>query len=171
MSRRRPVGRRGRVTDVEVNSHGETEHQRRDRELNELLQEIRVAQPGVQVLFGFLLVLPFQSRFTGLPGPGRSVLTVALLAAALSGALFIAPTSLHRLNFRRHDKEWILQNAHRCIVAGTGMLALAMIGAVFVAVSALEGVAWATVASLILAAFIAWLWLVHPVWGPGAERS
>jgi hypothetical protein len=150
----------------DVDAHGETEHQRRDRELNELLQEIRVAQPGVQVLFGFLLVLPFQNRFTALPGQARPVLTVTLLAAALAGALLSAPTSVHRLNFRAHDKEWILQVSHRCIVAGTGVLASAMGGAVFVVVAALEGTGWATVAAFATALVLGWLWFVLPFLGP-----
>ena len=103
----------------DVDSHGETPHQRRDRELGELLQELRVALPGVQVLFAFLLVLPFQSHFDRLPGYGRVGYLATLFGAALAAAFLIAPTAIHRLNFRDHDKEWILQRSQRCLLAGT----------------------------------------------------
>lgn len=149
-----------------MDTHGETQHQRRDRELNELLQEIRVTQPGVQVLFGFLLILPFQERFGVLPGRAQSVLTATLLAAALAGVLLSAPTNIHRLNFRAHNKEWIVQTSHRCIAAGSVALAFAMTGAVFVVVTALEGMGWATVATIGTALTLGLLWFTLPLRSP-----
>jgi hypothetical protein len=150
----------------EVDAHGETAHQRRDRELIELLQELRVALPGVQVLFAFLLVLPFQNRFDRLPTLGRAAYGVTLFAAALAAALLIAPTAIHRLNFRDHDKEWILQCSQRCLLAGTAVLAASMVGAVFVVASALYGDDLAVVPAGSLAVVLAWLWFVLPWRGP-----
>jgi hypothetical protein len=149
----------------ETDAHGETPHQRRDRELAELLQESRIALPGVQVLFAFLLVLPFQSRYDRLPREGRGAYLLTLLLSALSAALLIAPASIHRLNFRAHDKEWILRSSHRCVLAGTCTLGLSMAGAVFVVVSALYGM-WATVPTVATTLVLAWLWLVLPLQGP-----
>lgn len=149
----------------DVDSHGETAHQRRDRELGELLQELRVALPGVQVLFAFLLVLPFQSRFDRLAGYGRAAYLATLFAAALAAAFLIAPTAIHRLNFRGHDKEWILQRSQRCLLAGTAALAVSMMGAVFVVVSALYGVAPGALGAAGLTGVLAWLWWLMPTRG------
>lgn len=149
----------------EIDNHGETVHQRRDRELGELLQELRVALPGVQVLFAFLLVLPFQTRFDRLTVVGRAGYTTTLLASALAAALLIAPTSIHRMNFRGHNKEWILQTAHRCVQAGTVVLAVSMVGAVFVVAGALYGGPVAVVPALATGAALSWLWFVLPLQG------
>jgi hypothetical protein len=154
----------------DTDSHGESEHQRRDRELGELLQESRVVLPGVQVLFAFLLVLPFQARYDRLPAEGRAAYLITLLLSALAAALLIAPASVHRLNFRAHDKEWILRTAHRCVLAGTCVLGLSMAGAVFVVVSALYGF-WAAVPTLATALVLVWLWVVLPLQGPRRDKG
>lgn len=153
-----------------MEKHDETEHQRRDRELGELLQELRVVLPGIQVLFAFLLVLPFQSRFGSLPRAGRVMYMVTLMASAAAAALLIAPASVHRLNFRGHDKEWILRTAQRCVVAGTATLAVAMTGAVIVVTSAMYG-AWAALPASGTALVIGWLWLALPLQGPRHPRA
>jgi hypothetical protein len=155
----------------DIDSHGETAHERRDRELIELLQELRVALPGVQVMFAFLLVLPFQSHFDRLPVAGRAAYGATLLAAALAAALLIAPTAIHRLNFRGHDKEWILQSSQRCLLAGTAVLAVSMVGAVFVVASALYGDGLAVVPTGVLACVLAWLWFLLPWRGPARPRT
>ncbi len=151
---------------TQADGHGETAHRRRDRELNELLQELRVALPGVQVLFAFLLVLPFQNRFDRLPSAGRAAYAVTLLTAALAAAVLIAPTSIHRLNFREHDKEWILQTSHRCVLAGTAVLAISMVGAIFVVATALYGGPVAALPAAGSSLVLAWLWFVLPMKGP-----
>jgi hypothetical protein len=153
------------LDDPRVDGHGETAHQRRDRELIELLQELRVALPGVQVLFAFLLVLPFQNRFDRLTTAARDAYTTTLLASALAAALLIAPASIHRLNFREHNKEWILQTSHRCVVAGTVVLAVSMVGAVFVVATVLYHGLWAVVPALVSTLVLAWLWLILPLQG------
>ena len=94
------------------------EKARIDRELMELLNEIRVALPGVQVLFAFLLILPFQQRFDQTSDIDRAVYTLALLSSATAAALLIAPSAYHRLNFRRRNKERMLFDANRLLLAG-----------------------------------------------------
>lgn len=91
----------------------ESDEQRRNRELIELLNELRVALPGVQVLFAFLLAVPFQKRFPDLAHRDRVVFYLALLATALSSALMIAPSSYHRLRWRLRDKEKLLETSNR----------------------------------------------------------
>jgi hypothetical protein len=108
--------------------HGrhETEEERLDRNLMELLNEVRVALPGVQVLFAFLLAVPFQQRFADTTSFQRDTYFVALTLSLLATALLISPTALHRLNFRAHDKKAIVFYSNRLVIAGTGVLALAM---------------------------------------------
>ena len=108
----------------------ETPNERADRNLAELLQELRVALPGVQVLFAFLLTVPFQQRFGDVTTFQRDVYVFTLLASALTTALLIAPTAYHRLNFRRGDKAHIVQVSSMLMIAGLVALSLAMSGAV-----------------------------------------
>src|SRR3954449_11588590 len=113
-----------------LSERNETALERSDRHLSELMQEVRVAQTGVQVLFGFLLTVPFTARFAGLSG-GQRLLYVATLAAAGAAAmLLIAPTAHHRILFRCGDKEHIVRMANRYAIAGLACVALAMVGAV-----------------------------------------
>ncbi|HET6771316.1 MAG TPA: DUF6328 family protein [Actinomycetota bacterium] len=97
----------------------EDRKQRVDRELIELLNELRVALPGVQVLFAFLLTVPFAQRFSQVSGLQRAVYFVALLATAVASVLFITPTAYHRLRWREPDKEQMLFTANRLTIAGT----------------------------------------------------
>lgn len=97
---------------------GETAHQRADRNFTELLQELRVAQTGVQILFAFLLTLPFSTRFGVTTGPDRVVYVITLLAAAGATALLIAPVSYHRLVFRQNRKIELVRTASALAEAG-----------------------------------------------------
>jgi hypothetical protein len=108
----------------------ETEQERLDRRLEQLLQELRVAMPGVQVLFAFLLAVPFQQRFAAVTEFQKDVYFVALLAAAAASALFIAPTAFHRMLFENHDKPFIVTAGNALTLAGLLFLAIAMTGAV-----------------------------------------
>jgi len=110
----------------------ESPEERRNRELIELLNEIRVAPPGVQVLFGFLLAIPFASGFPRLSELGRDVYFVALVATMVSTALLITPSAYHRFVFRQHDKEQLLETSNRVTIAGLGVLAVAMTCSLFV---------------------------------------
>lgn len=107
----------------------EEEWERLDRNLGELLQELRVALPGVQVLLAFLLAVPFQRRFSEVTDFQKSVFFVTLILTATSTFLLIAPTAFHRLTFRRQQKERLLVVANRLTIAGLGCLAVAVIGA------------------------------------------
>jgi len=104
----------------------ETKQERLNRELIELLNEVRVALPGVQVLFAFLLAVPFQQRFADTTSFQRDTYFVALALSLIATALLIAPTALHRLNFRARDKEAIVFISNRLVIAGTFVLAPAM---------------------------------------------
>jgi Family of unknown function (DUF6328) len=117
----------------------ETELERLDRNLSELLVELRVALPGVQVLFAFLLIVPFTDRFAEVSGFQEKVYFVTLLFTAISAALLISPTTYHRMTFRRQQKKHLVFVANRLAIAGTGMLALAMTGAIMLITDVLFG--------------------------------
>jgi Family of unknown function (DUF6328) len=114
----------------EDNRRDESEEERLDRNLDELLAELRVALPGVQVLFAFLLVLPFNQRFPELTSFQRTTYFVTLLLATAASVCLIAPTAHHRLEFRAKDKKRIVFGATRLSIVGLTLLALAMSGAV-----------------------------------------
>src|SRR3954465_1461509 len=119
----------------------ETPAERVDRNFNELLGELRIALPGVQVLFAFLLTVPFAQGFSELTGFERGIYFAVLLLTALACAFLIAPTAYHRLQFRRGRKLEILFFANRAAVLGLGALALAMTGAVLLITDFLFGTA------------------------------
>ena len=104
----------------------ESEEQRRNRELIELLNELRVALPGVQVLFAFLLAVPFANGFPKLGKLDRDIFFVAFIATALSTVCLIAPSSYHRLRWRAHDKERMLVASNILTIAGLALLAVAI---------------------------------------------
>jgi uncharacterized protein involved in cysteine biosynthesis len=108
----------------------ETESERIDRNLQEMIGELRVALPGVQVLFAFLLVVPFNQRFAQVTDFQQTIYFVTLLFTAASAICLIAPSAHHRVEFRRQDKEHIVRTGNRIIVAGLALLAVAMTGAV-----------------------------------------
>lgn len=108
----------------------ESEGERLDRNLAELLQELRVALPGVQVLFAFLLAVPFQQNFSEITGFQEKVYFVTLLCTAVSAALLISPTTYHRLTFHQQRKKELVLISNRLAIAGMGFLALAMTGAI-----------------------------------------
>lgn len=108
----------------------ESEGERLDRNLAELLQELRVALPGVQVLFAFLLAVPFQQNFTEITPFQERVYFATLLCTAISAVLLISPTAYHRLNFRQQNKEELVLVSNRLAIAGMVFLALAMTGAI-----------------------------------------
>lgn len=140
--------------------------ERVDRELMELLNELRVALPGVQVLFAFLLTVPFSQRFGQLDATDRRVYFGAVLASAVASALLIAPSAHHRLRFRAGSKDRMLRVANVLALAGTVALALA-IGAVIYVISSVlyESSAAATIAGLVTAGIVA-LWYVLPLTYP-----
>ena len=116
----------------------ESEAERLDRNLGELLQELRVALPGVQVLFAFLLAVPFQQNFTTISEFEKKVYFATLLLTALSAALLIAPSAYHRLTFRYQQKHRLVFISNRLAIAGLGTLALAMTCAIMTGTVLLE---------------------------------
>lgn len=108
----------------------ESETERLDRNLSELLQELRVALPGVQVLFAFLLAVPFQQNFSEIDGFEKGVYFFTLLCTALSAILLIAPSPYHRFTFHLQQKRELIRLANRSTIAGLSFLALAMTGAI-----------------------------------------
>jgi len=136
----------------------ESKDERLDRELIELLNELRVALPGVQVLFAFLLVLPFQQRFEQLNELNRDVYFIAFLAAMVATALLIAPSVFHRIRFRDADKEWLILMSNRLALAGTFFIAVAMVCTVFLITDVLFGGWQATLATVGSAIVFGGLW-------------
>ena len=141
----------------------ETEEQRLDRNLGELLQELRVALPGVQVLFAFLLAVPFQQRFGGVTEFEKDVYFATLLLTALSAALLIAPSAYHRLTFHYQQKRHLVRVANRCAIAGLAALALAMTCAVLLISNFLFGTATAIVATAGAFVLFVVLWAALPL--------
>jgi DMSO reductase anchor subunit len=141
----------------------ESKDERLDRELIELLNELRVALPGVQVLFAFLLTVPFSQRFGQLTDFQRDTYFATFLAAALASLFLIAPTAHHRLRWRAHDKERLLQTSNREAIAGTIFLALAITGTVLVITDVFFGTTWAAVVAGVVAGILVWLWYGLPL--------
>ena len=141
----------------------ESKDERLDRELIELLNELRVALPGVQVLFAFLLAVPFTQRFERLTGVQEDVFFAAFLCTAVATALLIAPSAYHRLRWREHDKEHMLQMSNRLAIAGTVFLAAAIIAVVYLVTDLIFGLAATLLATLLATALFGWLWYGLPL--------
>ena len=141
----------------------ESDAQRLDRNYAELLQELRVAQTGVQILFAFLLTIAFQQRFSSLSSTQRGVYVATLVCAAVAAALFIAPVAMHRAVFGRQLKDELVKVTGRMAAAGLVFLALAMIGSVLLIVDFVVGAVAALLITAALAGLFAWLWYLLPV--------
>jgi Kef-type K+ transport system membrane component KefB len=136
----------------------ESDEERRNRELIELLNELRVALPGVQVLFAFLLAVPFASGFPKLGELDRDIFFVAFISTALSTVALIAPSSYHRIRWRQYDKERMLVFSNWLTIAGLALLAVAISCTTFVITDFLFHRAWAAVftAIVVLAFLVLW---------------
>lgn len=141
----------------------ESESERLDRNLGELLQELRVALPGVQVLFAFLLAVPFQQNFTKITEFQKGVYFATLLLTALSAALLISPSAYHRLTFRMQQKDHLVFLANRFTIAGLAALALAMTGAIVLITDVLFGTAATIVTGGVALAVFVLFWYVLPL--------
>jgi O-antigen/teichoic acid export membrane protein len=141
----------------------ETSGERLDRNFGELLQELRVAQTGVQILFAFLLGIAFQARFTSLDSYGRSLYAVTLLLAATSAVLLIAPVAVHRVLFRQHLKDHIVAVSARWASAGLVILGLAILSAVLFVLTVVLSVGAGVAAAVGLLALLLTTWLVVPL--------
>lgn len=141
---------------------GESRKERVDRELRELLGEIRVALPGTELLLGFLLILPFSANFERLHDLGRALYLVCFISTAATVALFVSPTAQHRLGFRTVDKEAMLMRANRRIVAGLALLTLAITLAAYLVASVVTGSPWSIVIAAATACWFAYCWFAFP---------
>jgi len=141
----------------------EGEKERVDRELIELLNELRVALPGVQVLFAFLLILPFQQGWQQISDVERHVYFAALASSAIASALLIAPSVYHRLNFRRRSKERMLYDSTRMAIAGAAFVAIGIACAVFLVADVVYGTLAALAVTLVAIALYGGLWFALPL--------
>jgi amino acid transporter len=142
-----------------------------DQEWSELIEEHRLAMPGTQVLFAFLLVLPFQQRFQELTENQVYVYFSALLCAAIGIILLITPTANHRLRWRRGDKEALLVAANRAAIAATVFLAAGMSASVYLITDFLFGEPATAAVTAPLGALFIWLWYGLPLLRRMRERD
>jgi hypothetical protein len=139
-----------------------SEEELRDRQMLELLNELRIALPGVQILFAFLLTVPFTMRYGDLSFFQRDVFYVTLVATALSTACLIAPTAAHRFRFHKRDRAWIVETASTLMTVGLGFLAVAIGGAILMITDMMFDGTRVWVYSGALWLVIAGLWFVRP---------
>jgi Kef-type K+ transport system membrane component KefB len=149
----------------------ESQRERLDRELMELLQELRVVLPGVQVLLAFLLTAPFQQRFGQLPGSLRNAFFASIACATVATALLIAPSAHHRLRWREGDKEQLLRVANREAIWGTVFLAAAIVLALYVVTNVLFATWVALVTAVLTVALFAWLWYAVPLFRGSSRQN
>ena len=142
---------------------GESHKERVDRELHELLEEVRVALPGAEVLFAFLLGIAFTERFSSVTSLQRSVYFGVLLATAAATALLMAPTAYHRLRFREGDKERMLFTMSRASVAALVLLCLAVSGTIFLVGDVLYDTTVAGLIGAVILGWFVWFWFCLPL--------
>jgi|SRR4051794_25157320 len=141
----------------------EPEKARVDRELIELLNELRIVLPGVQVLFAFLLILPFQQGFQTTSDQDRAIYLLALLSIAVAAALLIAPSAYHRLNFRRHNKQRMLFDSNTLLIAGLVATGIGISCAIYLVTDVVFGPTTAGLATVATVVVYAALWLLLPL--------
>jgi hypothetical protein len=153
---------RGDPHDPDGPERNETPTERADRNWNELLQELRVTQTGLQILTGFLLTVPFQQRFAELAPPLRVVFLVALGLAVVSTVLVVAPVASHRILFRRRAKTELVSAADRLTKAGLATLAVTIVAVVVLVFGFVAGTVAAVVGGVLAGAFFVLQWVVVP---------
>jgi hypothetical protein len=129
----------------------------------ELLNELRVALPGVQILFGFLLTVPFAQGFQRVNGFEKALFYATLLSTALSTICFIAPSATHRLRFHQGDRAYVIETAHKYTIAGLVFLALAIVGAVVMITDVLYSGAAIFAFPVAIALLVVGIWFVRPL--------
>jgi cation transport ATPase len=158
------IGPLGEVMPVApADTREETPDERDDRNLIELLQELRVAGLGVQVLFGFLLSLPFTTKFGSASSAQQQLYEATLILAAVATALLLGPVAYHRLVFRRHQKRPLINAANVMAIAGLAAVALAVTGAVLLVTSFVYHGAPVVIIAVLTGCLFAGLWFVLPL--------
>jgi len=152
-------------------SDGESNKERLDRELGELLQELRVVLPGVQVLLAFLLTVPFQQRFAQLPGSMRNAFFASIACATLATAFLIAPSAHHRLRWRAGEKERLVRVGNQMAIVGTVFLAAAIVLALYVVTDVLFTTDLAVMTGIAALIVFGALWYVVPMIGRSSEEE
>jgi hypothetical protein len=137
--------------------------EKRDRQMIELLNELRVALPGVQILFAFMLTVPFSARYDKLTTFQRDVYYVTLIVTALSATCLIAPSAAHRLRFHQGERTWIIESANDLMIAALVFLALALAGSVLLITDVLFNGARVWIYPGALLVVILGLWFVRPL--------
>jgi hypothetical protein len=135
-----------------------------DQEWGELVEEHRLAMPGVQVLFAFLLILPFQNRFVELTRVQKWVFFAALVCAAFAVVLLVAPTAAHRIRWRQADKEALLHMATKAAIAATVFIAAAMTASVYLITDVVFGEPTTAIATSVLGGAFLLFWYAIPLW-------
>jgi hypothetical protein len=139
------------------------EERRRDRQLLELLNELRVALPGVQILFAFLLTVPFAQGWQRVTEFQKTVFYGTLIATSISTICLIAPTATHRLRFHQSDRAYVIESAHRLTIVGLVFLGAAIVGAVLLITDVLYNGDKVWVYTTVIGVFLAVLWFVRPL--------
>ena len=152
-------------------SDEESRKERLDRELMELLQELRVVIPGVQVLLAFLLTAPFQQRFAELPGSMRNAFFASIVCATLATAFLIAPSAHHRLRWRAGEKERLVRVGNQMAIIGTVFLAAAIVLALYVVTDVLFTTNLAVMTAVASLVVFGGLWYVLPMLGRQPQES
>ena len=157
----------------DTRTHGEKdedESEKLTRNLNELLQELRVTQTGIQILTGFLLTLPFSDRFKDLDSVQKGAFLAILTGSVVATGLITAPVAFHRVLFRHGQRPWLVTNANRAARAGLFFLALTTSGVVWLVFDLVTNRTIASVAGLVSALFFTTLWAVVPLRAPRSEQ-
>lgn len=141
----------------------ETEQERLDRNLSELLQELRVALPGVQVLFAFLLAVPFQQGFEDVTEFQKIIYFATLMLTAISATMLISPSAYHRITFRYQQKRRLVYYSNRFAIIGLAMLALAMTGAILLVTDFLFSKTAAFIAAGVALCVFGFFWFAMPL--------
>jgi hypothetical protein len=142
---------------------------RTERQMAELLQELRIALPGVQILFAFLLTVPFAQGFSRVTSFQKNLFFVVLLATAASTIFLIAPTATHRLRFHQRDRNYVIEVAHKLTIAGLVFLALAILLAVALITDYLFDGAARWLWPALIALVIVVLWFIRPALRSGSS--
>jgi amino acid transporter len=148
-----------------------SEEAKRDRQLIELLNELRVALPGVQIFFAFLLTVPFTQRFTKLTSFQVDVYYVTLITTVLCAACLIAPSASHRLRFHQNDRTWIIESANSLLIAGLVLLAVSIGCAVLLITDVLFDGPRVWIYTGLVMVVVVWLWFVRPLSRALRDRS
>lgn len=139
------------------------EQAKRDRQMIELLNELRIALPGVQILFGFLLTVPFAQGFQRVTSTQRTLFYASLLATAASTVCLIAPSATHRLRFHQSDRAYLIETANKYLIAGLAFLAVAIVLALVMITDVLYNGAAVFAFPAAIAALLVGLWFVRPL--------